>query len=105
MDQRQPVERAVVVEAGNEQRAVVEDVEVGGTVVGIVAALGDELVEVVEALVVAHVNHHAAVAVHDRLGALRSEEHKSELQSLMRNSYAVCCLKKKHIRQTERKHP
>src|SRR3546814_5231673 len=26
----------------------------------------------------------------------RSEEHTSELQSLMRNSYAVLCLKKKH---------
>src|SRR3546814_7019110 len=26
---------------------------------------------------------------------LRSEEHTSELQSLMRTSYAVCCLKKK----------
>src|SRR3546814_6409016 len=29
------------------------------------------------------------------VGALRSEEHKSELQSLMRISYAVFCLKKK----------
>src|SRR3546814_6286266 len=28
-------------------------------------------------------------------GAARSEEHTSELQSLMRNSYAVFCLKKK----------
>src|SRR3546814_4136372 len=28
-------------------------------------------------------------------GALRSEEHTSELQSLMRISYAVFCLKKK----------
>src|SRR3546814_2095237 len=28
---------------------------------------------------------------------LRSEEHTSELQSLMRISYAVFCLKKKHI--------
>src|SRR3546814_1251675 len=26
----------------------------------------------------------------------RSEEHTSELQSLMRSSYAVCCLKKKN---------
>src|SRR3546814_7228345 len=26
----------------------------------------------------------------------RSEEHKSEIQSLMRSSYAVFCLKKKH---------
>src|SRR3546814_2372687 len=29
------------------------------------------------------------------LGAVRSEEHTSELQSLMRNSYAVFCLNKK----------
>src|SRR3546814_3249459 len=28
---------------------------------------------------------------------MRSEEHTSELQSLMRNSYAVFCLKKKNI--------
>src|SRR3546814_4807223 len=30
------------------------------------------------------------------LGRQRSEEHTSELQSLMRNSYAVFCLKKKN---------
>src|SRR3546814_6836191 len=30
-----------------------------------------------------------------RLGIVRSEEHTSELQSLMRISYAVFCLKKK----------
>src|SRR3546814_2004739 len=30
-----------------------------------------------------------------RLRVIRSEEHTSELQSLMRNSYAVFCLKKK----------
>src|SRR3546814_10771962 len=32
-----------------------------------------------------------------RVGAARSEEHTSELQSLMRISYAVFCLKKKNI--------
>src|SRR3546814_1610369 len=31
---------------------------------------------------------------------VRSEEHTSELQSLMRISYAVFCLKKKNIRTT-----
>src|SRR3546814_3152264 len=31
---------------------------------------------------------------------IRSEEHTSELQSLMRNSYAVFCLKKKKEKQT-----
>src|SRR3546814_7170245 len=37
----------------------------------------------------------AGVANHDKEEALRSEEHTSELQSLMRISYAVFCLKKK----------
>src|SRR3546814_14603639 len=38
-------------------------------------------------------------AVGRRIDILRSEEHTSELQSLMRISYAVFCLKKKnHIR-------
>src|SRR3546814_5433127 len=34
-------------------------------------------------------------------GCFRSEEHTSELQSLMRISYAVFCLKKKKIKYTE----
>src|SRR3546814_9080123 len=38
-------------------------------------------------------------------GGLRSEEHTSELQSLMSISYAVFCLKKKttHIRKNEQR--
>src|SRR3546814_8768955 len=38
-------------------------------------------------------------AEHDERHYLRSEEHTSELQSLMRISYAVFCLKKKKNRQ------
>src|SRR3546814_4401341 len=43
------------------------------------------------------------VARHDELAALgrRSEEHTSELQSLMRISYAVFCLKKKKAVQQQ----
>src|SRR3546814_1345409 len=51
-------------------------------------------------------NHHNQAATMDarqlvaqRLAA-RSEEHTSELQSLMRISYAVFCLKKKHHNTT-----
>src|SRR3546814_7666776 len=36
---------------------------------------------------------------------MRSEEHTSELQSLMRISYAVFCLKKKTPPTTHHKHP
>src|SRR3546814_8229983 len=36
-------------------------------------------------------------------GAFRSEEHTSELQSLMRISYAVFCLKKKKDKHTNTK--
>src|SRR3546814_10862804 len=38
--------------------------------------------------------------LHPRGPELRSEEHTSELQSLMRISYAVFCLKKKKQQQT-----
>src|SRR3546814_4545508 len=44
--------------------------------------------------------HAVGIAVHD---TGRSEEHTSELQSLMRNSYAVFCLKKKN-RKTPHTH-
>src|SRR3546814_4985826 len=49
----------------------------------------------------------APVGAHDKQFAValqltRSEEHTSELQSLMRISYAVFCLKKKHNRNTYR---
>src|SRR3546814_8769392 len=37
----------------------------------------------------------------EREGKVRSEEHTSELQSLMRISYAVFCLKKKKINQNK----
>src|SRR3546814_6070951 len=50
-------------------------------------------------------NHvgNALVTMQDALSQLadiRSEEHTSELQSLMRISYAVFCLKKKNNKQT-----
>src|SRR3546814_7227618 len=38
---------------------------------------------------------------HAGFATWRSEEHTSELQSLMRISYAVFCLKKKQIRKNE----
>src|SRR3546814_7628164 len=40
----------------------------------------------------------------DRIKLVRSEEHTSELQSLMRISYAVFCLKKKKKQIIEHKH-
>src|SRR3546814_8302628 len=43
---------------------------------------------------VTYIQHFAASILSDRELAIRSEEHTSELQSLMRTSYAVFCLKK-----------
>src|SRR3546814_1605354 len=59
---------------------------------------GRLLVEDVE-----HVEEELDLADRERLGVLqahRSEEHTSELQSLMRISYAVFCLKKKKTKKT-----
>src|SRR3546814_2230128 len=44
-----------------------------------------------------------AVASYAPAPAMRSEEHTSELQSLMRISYAVFCLKKKKIKTLDNK--
>src|SRR3546814_8378191 len=45
---------------------------------------------------------HGRVLLFDPTNAKRSEEHTSELQSLMRISYAVFCLKKKN--KTKQQH-
>src|SRR3546814_2648255 len=69
----------------------------GGAHVGELLGLHRVDFEVVAAAVLA--DHHAfvdgAAGLDEDLAALRSEEHTSELQSLMRISYAVFCLKKK----------
>src|SRR3546814_1478607 len=46
-----------------------------------------------------HPTGHSSRLGRDLLNAFRSEEHTSELQSLMRISYAVFCLKKKTKQQ------
>src|SRR3546814_6815296 len=49
--------------------------------------------------------HHRIGSDHDARLAVRSEEHTSELQSLMRISYAVFCLKKKNQQHAKKNHP
>src|SRR3546814_2527476 len=62
-----------------------------------IAEVGIEGVISGRALYDGRIDPAAALALLARVpsGAARSEEHTSELQSLMRNSYAVFCLKKK----------
>src|SRR3546814_7768222 len=55
----------------------------------------------VEAFVVKEIGPAFAAPVVNALG-IRSEEHTSELQSLMRISYAVFCLKKNKTHKTDK---
>src|SRR3546814_7372065 len=64
------------------------------------AQQGDELAAV-------HLRHQDAIETVEQGAEVarqrpRSEEHTSELQSLMRISYAVFCLKKKNTQQTHK---
>src|SRR3546814_10105891 len=86
------------------QRWQVELREVGGrepaVAVGRPLHRGADAVAVAEEDVVAHpdlvaVVEHRAAGHREQQGVERSEEHTSELQSLMRISYAVFCLKTK----------
>src|SRR3546814_9714086 len=77
-------------------RAIIaRDVDMAGPRIAVVAAhLLHDLRRRVEAVTVGDVLRGPGDIVRQRIEA-RSEEHKSELQSLMRISYAVFCLKKK----------
>src|SRR3546814_3194672 len=55
-------------------------------------------------LLIARAVREALAILKSRQPAARSEEHTSELQSLMRISYAVFCLKKKQTKTAEQKY-
>src|SRR3546814_6107973 len=76
---------AELVAAVHQGQRLRQRLQVDGPVEGGIAAAGDHQPLAAELLHTAHRIEHA----------LRSEEHTSELQSLMRISYAVFCLKKK----------
>src|SRR3546814_1723250 len=63
-----------------------------------------EIVEIARAAAVParDIAHHLAGIGDLKQQRARSEEHTSELQSLMRNSYAVFCLKKKNKKQRKK---
>src|SRR3546814_5046201 len=68
------------------------------TVKEVVAAATEKLIGVKAG------DQEGARAVGSVMGGKRSEEHTSELQSLMRITYAVFCLKNKKDRKTTSKH-
>src|SRR3546814_3126249 len=59
------------------------------------ADLDDQLIVLNAAVTLLARQESKDAALFERMAARRSEEHTSELQSLMRISYAVFCLKKK----------
>ena len=69
-DEGEPGDGAVVVEARDVERAVIQQVGVGIGLAGDVAARRDELVDIVEALVVAAIDDDAAIRGDDAFGAL-----------------------------------
>src|SRR3546814_3290284 len=88
-------------------RKGIESLEETANLLGIYAVLTDEIAPD-EALILgcwAGMLRDAAEGISvesTNKGGDRSDEHTSELQSLMRISYAVVCLKKKHNHNTNR---
>src|SRR3546814_8664775 len=91
---------AVGGDLGGEARGVQRDVERGHQRAGMAVApqqhAGSRALAADDTEPVGRQPVHAALP--DLLAVFRSEEHTSELQSLMRISYAVFCLKKKKSR-------
>src|SRR3546814_7598801 len=74
---------------------VAEGIWLPMTIAAVFLALGHAFMTVKKFNITEHLKQTSEVE-----GAERSEEHTSELQSLMRNSYAVLCLKKKQTQNT-----
>src|SRR3546814_4569428 len=74
---------------------------VGSIAVQMAKLRGAEVTALASGGHIAFVKDLGADHVVDRTTPYRSEEHTSELQSLMRISYAVFCLKKNKIYQTK----
>src|SRR3546814_4335226 len=93
------------------RRPHVDDLQIGADAGGAAVLEGDHGIDVHPVAAGMHRLDDVAVASGDDAtphlagtGQLRSEEHTSELQSLMRISYAVFCLKKKNKSQTMTAH-
>src|SRR3546814_8240584 len=81
---------------GDRARIGPADLLIGGFVKAAEARAGDELVGLPEHGFARAEHKEALRRRHRAQPSKRSEEHTSELQSLMRISYAVFCLKKKN---------
>src|SRR3546814_5400498 len=94
-----PDKARVVGPSGSEEETFVEDVKIGDLVrvrPGERVPVDGRLIEGATSVDESMLTGESMPVSKDVGDKLRSEEHTSELQSLMRISYAVFCLKKKH---------
>src|SRR3546814_9867221 len=99
------IEQAADAERRVHQEPAIGDLRPVPLALGDVVDQGDRALQVVDEVAhrrLAELRHDLAVADGGRPQDERSEEHTSELQSLMRISYAVFCLKKTKERTTHK---
>ncbi len=87
MDDRHPLDPAILAELRDIKRAGIEQVHVGGAIVGIEGPGRDELVDIVEALIIAEIEDDAPVLVDDGLGTFVLEA--AERGALLRHGGRV----------------
>src|SRR3546814_2405108 len=93
-----PHDVVLVLDATNGQNAL-SQIEIFKEVAGVSGLIMTKLDGTARGGVLVAAAEQYGLPIH-AIGVGRSEEHTSELQSLMRNSYAVFCLKKKTYRVT-----
>ena len=74
--ERHPLHSAVRVKAGHIERAVIQQVAIGGAIARRIATSSDEFIHIIKALVVAHIEHHTPVWRDDAFSAFMLEAAK-----------------------------
>ncbi len=74
--QRHPLDLAIFMEFGHVKRAFIQQVHIGSAIIRVELARRHELVDIVEAFVVAQIEDHAPVLVDDGFGTLMLETAK-----------------------------
>ena len=76
LHQIKPFDLAIIMEFGDRKHAFIQQIPIGGAIIGIPGAGGDEAIDEIKPLIIAHIDHHAAISIDGVMAAFMLEAAK-----------------------------